>query len=347
MISVIVPVYNVELYLRKCLDSIVNQTYRDLEILVIDDGSTDGSGIICDEYGKKDSRIKVFHTENKGLSAARNLGIDKSTGEYIGFVDSDDWIEPNMYEKAISYIGLADILCFSKFEGIYTGFEALICLINGEISTVTWNKIYRRSCFSIIRFPEGRIIEDISTTYMLVHQSERVVCADIRGYHHILRKTSLCQVHNLKNIFDYCLAVKEQNDYCMKVLKNSADLLTIQQMKEIRINLLQFHAYAIARAWGWRYANPRVYSDEWERMSYEARTIFPFYIRRHFPLRIRCGLFLARFNHPCSFWIAHKAHVLTRTLVLSKKKVFDKHIILRHQYISFICKYTISYPKIF
>jgi glycosyltransferase involved in cell wall biosynthesis len=97
MISVIVPVYNVKPYLRKCLDSIINQTYRDLEILIIDDGSTDGSGDICDEY-RKDDRIKVFHTENRGLSAARNLGLDNTTGNWIGFIDSDDWIEPDMYE---------------------------------------------------------------------------------------------------------------------------------------------------------------------------------------------------------------------------------------------------------
>lgn len=97
MISIIVPVYNVEKYVRKCLDSVVNQAYKDLEILIVDDGSTDGSGKICDEY-KKDDRVKVFHTENRGLSAARNYGIDRAHGEWIGFVDSDDWIEPDMYE---------------------------------------------------------------------------------------------------------------------------------------------------------------------------------------------------------------------------------------------------------
>jgi glycosyltransferase involved in cell wall biosynthesis len=89
-ISVIIPVYNTESYLRKCLDSIVNQTYRELEIIIIDDGSTDGSGEICDEYKMSDSRIRVFHTENRGLSCARNLGLDEAKGEWIGFVDSDD-----------------------------------------------------------------------------------------------------------------------------------------------------------------------------------------------------------------------------------------------------------------
>lgn len=98
MISVIVPMYNVELYLRKCLDSIVNQTYKNIEILIIDDGSTDNSGMICDEYAQKDDRIKVFHTENQGLSSARNLGLDEATGDWVGFVDSDDWIDDDMYD---------------------------------------------------------------------------------------------------------------------------------------------------------------------------------------------------------------------------------------------------------
>ena len=98
LISVIIPVYNVEPYIRKCLDSVINQTYKNLEILCIDDGSTDSSGKICDEYAEKDNRIRVFHKENGGVSSARNIGLKKFTGKYVGFVDSDDWIEPDMYE---------------------------------------------------------------------------------------------------------------------------------------------------------------------------------------------------------------------------------------------------------
>ena len=96
-ISVIVPVYNVEKYLRKCIESILNQTFREFELILVDDGSTDSSGKICDEYALKDSRIKVIHKENGGASSARNAGLDVAKGEYIGFVDSDDWIEMDMY----------------------------------------------------------------------------------------------------------------------------------------------------------------------------------------------------------------------------------------------------------
>lgn len=313
-ISVIVPVYNVELYLRRCLDSVVNQTYRDLEILIIDDGSTDRSGEICDKYAEKDQRIRVFHTENRGLSAARNLGLENACGGYIGFVDGDDWIEPDMYEKAIATIGTADIVCFSQYEGFYTGFEALVELINGKISTFTWDKLYCNGCFSSIRFPEGRIIEDIATTYKIIYQANYVACSDIRGYHHIFREDSLCQTHNLKNLFDYYLATKEQYDYCIMLLKGTNDTLSRTEMEETEANLLKFRAYAIARAWGWRYANHLSDSPEWEKISQEARTMFPYRVRKRFPLRIRGGLFLARFNHPLSFWIAHKVHTLTRRI---------------------------------
>ena len=98
LLSVIVPVYNVKDYVERCVDSIINQTYRNLEILIVDDGSTDGSGALCDVLAGRDSRIRVFHTANGGLSAARNVGIDAASGALIGFVDSDDWIEPDMYE---------------------------------------------------------------------------------------------------------------------------------------------------------------------------------------------------------------------------------------------------------
>ena len=102
LISVIVPIYNTEKYLKKCLDSIINQTYKNLQIILIDDGSGDNSGEICDEYATKDSRIQVIHKQNAGVTAARNDGLDMATGDYIGFVDSDDWIEPNMYEEMMA-----------------------------------------------------------------------------------------------------------------------------------------------------------------------------------------------------------------------------------------------------
>lgn len=113
MVSVIVPVYNVEKYLPSCIESVINQTYMDWELLLVDDGSTDNSGKICDEYGEKDKRIKVFHKENGGVSSARNLGLDKANGEYVAFLDADDYVDADLYENALKSIGSNDMIFFN------------------------------------------------------------------------------------------------------------------------------------------------------------------------------------------------------------------------------------------
>lgn len=309
LISVIIPVYNVEPYLRQCLDSVVGQTYENLEILIIDDGSTDGCGKICDEYAQRDERIKVFHTENRGLSAARNLGIDEAAGEYLYFLDSDDWIDPDFLNQGLSAIGDADILNIGNGVGPYTGIEALAELINGRLSGTTWSMLYRKECFSSVRFPEGRIFEDISTSYILLNRAQKIVCAEIQGHHYRHRKGSISNTHNLKNIFDYILAVKEQYAYCKKVFSTTQGY---QIDNETKVNLQQTAALAISRAWAWRYESTPSDSPEWERLANIARTMFPYSVRRHFSCRVRGGVFLARFNHPIAFWLAHKVHKLTR-----------------------------------
>ena len=182
MLSVIIPVYNVEPYLEKCLDSVLKQTYKDMEILIIDDGSTDRSGAISDEYAAKDSRIRVFHTENRGLSAARNLGLDNAVGGYIGFVDSDDWIEPDMYEvllKKAEETGADIVECgvFKEYpdktvehqrpDRVMYKIEAIRALVNRELSNSVWNKVWVKSCYFNIRFPEGRLYEDVAITYRI------------------------------------------------------------------------------------------------------------------------------------------------------------------------------------
>ena len=309
MVSVIVPIYNVEPYLNQCIDSIIAQTYRDLEIILVDDGSTDRCGAICDSYS--DPRIAVYHTENRGLSAARNLGIEKSHGEFLYFIDSDDWIDSELVEQAIVKIEDADVLCFEKNEGIYNGFEAMCEYINGRISVYTWNKLYSQRVFSTIRFPEGRIMEDIATTHKLLYHSQKTICAHISGYHHRYRENSLSQTHDLKNIIDYWLAVKEQYDFCNNAISSCMKNISAGEMKKVHINLLKYWAIAIARAWGWRLTTSMPNVPEWKTMSCEVRTMFPYHVRRHFSLRIRGGLFLARFNHPIPIWIAYKLHMLT------------------------------------
>lgn len=230
MITVIVPVYNVEPYLRKCLDSIVNQTYRDLEILVIDDGSTDGSGRICDEYTEKDARIRVFHTENRGLSCARNLGLDKAKGSWIGFVDSDDWIEAHAIQRFLDTAMTtgADIAACRFYQEyvdrtiespganepfIVEGDKILrSMLVERKMSEDVWNKFYSAKLFNNIRYPEGRIFEDYATTYKLIQKSRRLAYIPDCLIHYRNRENSLSNIHSMKSLVDYWSVYRERFD---------------------------------------------------------------------------------------------------------------------------------------
>lgn len=315
MISVIIPVYNVAPYLNQCIDSVLSQTYTDYEIILVDDGSTDGSEIICDSYVNQ--RIRVFHTDNHGLSTARNFGIKQAHGTFIYFLDSDDWIDSDVLEKCISSIGSADVLCCCNFSTSISGVEALEALINGKISTSTWNKLFRKDCFSTIQFPDGHVMEDVATTYKILHQSQLVIFADIQGHHYRQREGSITHVHNPENLIDLWLAQKDRYDYCMTVFSrptnvHSKAVLSDERFNQIQINLLQNCASAIARAWAWRNANHPSESPEWENMSQFAKNMFPYHIRNHFSMQIRIGLFLARFNRPWSFWLAYQLNQLTR-----------------------------------
>ena len=207
-ISVIIPVYNVVRYLPKCIDSVRNQTYQNLEIIVIDDGSTDGCGGICDAYAKKDERIRVVHQKNQGRSAARNRALDIMTGDLVGFVDFDDWIEPDYYEvleKHMRKTG-ADIVTSGYYyvyqdkviksrinhqEAPYDKYSGLKALSEHKIPHVVWNKLYRKNLFAALKFIEGRTYEDVLITYRLIMRAERIECMDIYGYHQTMRAGSI------------------------------------------------------------------------------------------------------------------------------------------------------------
>lgn len=208
MISIIVPVYNVKKYLLESVNSILNQTYDDLEIILVDDGSTDESGIICDNIAKRDMRVKVIHKENGGLSDARNVGISIAKGSYIGFVDSDDWIDVDMYETMLKRIEQtnADIcVCgyYREFVGLttknypsdnitYDYTEAITTLFRGkEFQDHAWSKLYKAELFKTIRFPVGLIYEDIRTTYRLFGECHKICTVSKPLYHYRQRKSSI------------------------------------------------------------------------------------------------------------------------------------------------------------
>lgn len=229
LISVVVPIYNMEKYLNKCVDSILNQTYSNIEILLIDDGSTDLSVKICDEYMKIDSRIKVFHKKNGGLSDAKNFGIKKASGKYVAFVDSDDWIENNMYENM--YYKLKDtksniVVCgryieyengekkewYNKNEIIMNKEQALIYLnsfYNFDMSSC--DKLYEKSLFDNIEFPYGKKCEDAYTTYLLFNKADRVTYIPKCFYHYFQRSGSISR--NEKINMDYIYAAEEQLEF--------------------------------------------------------------------------------------------------------------------------------------
>ena len=229
MISVIIPVYNVEPYLRKCLDSVVGQTYRDLEILIVDDGATDGSGKICDEYAATDHRLQVIHQNNKGLSEARNRGIDIATGDYILFVDGDDWIEPNTVEcllQACIDYG-ADASCCGHYKElvdrttvhplvavkkIYEGDEIVAPAMKGSFAHYAWEKLWKRDLFDNCRFPSGMQFEDIATTWKLFLRCHKVVCIPDVLFHYTYRKDSIGNTKTMKNLADRWSAFKERYD---------------------------------------------------------------------------------------------------------------------------------------
>lgn len=230
MISVIIPVYNVEKYLRQCLDSVVNQTYRDLEIIIVDDGSTDGSGLICDEYKSSDPRIQVYHTANHGLSAARNYALDRIRGDYLAFIDSDDWFEETALETLLSTAQTtgADIVAFRFFqeyvdktvgpegaenEFVAEGEQILASMIlDHKLTEDVWNKFYKAELFNSIRYPEGLIFEDKATTYQLLQKAGKLAYTPAPLIHYRNRAGSLSNVHSMKSLTDYWRVYRERFD---------------------------------------------------------------------------------------------------------------------------------------
>lgn len=233
LISIIVPIYNVEQYLEKCINSILNQTYTNLEIILVDDGSPDNSGKICDEYAKKDNRIKVIHKENGGISSARNTGLKVARGAYVGFIDSDDYIEKDMYE--ILYTNLkkesADISICSCYEvykdritctkkqGVYTVMmpEETIMKMNsfGYFGVGLWDKLYKMELFQNMEFPIGKKSEDWYVIYKLVDKAKRIVYESVPKYYYRQRNDSLS--HSVNINFDSIKASKEAIDFIKEI----------------------------------------------------------------------------------------------------------------------------------
>ena len=219
VVSIIVPVYNVKSYVGECVESLCRQTYTNLEILLVDDGSTDGSGEVCDEYAGRDERIRVIHQANRGLSGARNMGLDDARGEYIAFVDSDDLVSTNyvetLYELLMKYE--ADIAACAYVKGTTEQLTDIrekvlsldnvkeICMPSVKLlkqwrgkykqqETVAWNKLYCREVWNgrkKIRFPESRNHEDVLISHLVVQGAKTIVLTTEILYFYRIRKGSI------------------------------------------------------------------------------------------------------------------------------------------------------------
>ncbi len=226
LISVIVPVFKVEPWLERCVDSIRNQTYRNLEIILVDDGSPDRCGEMCDLFAREDNRIKVVHRENGGLSAARNTGLDICHGEYIGFVDSDDYIHPEMYYRLYDDIctfgtKLAfcqTLMCYESIATFPLIKDSAISLSGEEIlekslREIIWfsacTKLYHRSLFEGLRFPEGRVNEDYPITMHIFDRCDRIVVNHNKLYAYCKRRGSITTTPLNERSFDQVLSAEE------------------------------------------------------------------------------------------------------------------------------------------
>lgn len=216
-ISVIVPVYNVDSSLRKCVSSIIRQDYSNLEIILIDDGSTDESGLICDSLAEQDIRIKVIHKKNGGLSSARNDGLKIATGEYIQFIDSDDWIQEEMLTNLCDTLDNTDAdlavcgiiitdginnepLQWFEENQVFTTQDALDQLIyNKKLTSHAWNKLYKYEVIKDVPFPEGKLYEDIRMMHFVFEKCRKVAVVKERYYYYYQRSNSITMLPKLKN----------------------------------------------------------------------------------------------------------------------------------------------------
>ncbi|WP_333646075.1 glycosyltransferase family 2 protein [Lacrimispora sp.] len=220
MVTVIIPVYNQKKYIQRCLDSVISQTFNDLEILIIDDGSSDGSEIICDKYARKDCRIRVIHKMNGGLSSARNAGLDICRGEYISFLDSDDYLALDYIEQSLrlckqysAEITIMNMVYISENENeeqrnnisetvsIFTAEQAIEnSLYQTKFSCCAPGKLYKNNVLKNIRFPLDKLSEDLAVCHEILDNASKIVYSNMNGYYYRQQKASIMHVFNSRRL---------------------------------------------------------------------------------------------------------------------------------------------------
>ena len=256
-ISVIVPVYKVEPYLRKCVDSVLGQTFKDFELILVDDGSPDNCGKICDEYAAADDRVKVIHQANGGLSAARNAGIDwvmsHSKSEYVTFIDSDDWVSPDYLSALCKGTACgADVSCVSCYYVFNDNAKCRRCDGSGwkidapeeywvdslTLGQMACAKLYRKELFADVRFPIGRLHEDVYTTHRLLFKRDRVAYSGLPLYFYRMRKGSIIHQESVKKSDDAVMGLNDQWMFFKKMGNRRLQSIVLCRKLALMISLL-------------------------------------------------------------------------------------------------------------
>lgn len=255
LVSVIVPVYNVADYLSRCVESIIAQTYSSMEIILVDDGSIDGSEAICDQYSRNDKRIHVIHKENGGLSSARNSGIKKAKGEYLVFVDADDCVEGDYVAELMMLIKKYGVDMAAVGMDITTGIiksnlgsgEVIVLDTEGALESMMLEryfsvsangKIYKKSLFRGVKYPEGRLYEDNGCTYKLIRQCDEVVYCDKKLYHYCVREGSITSEKFSMKKMDY---IELTDEACSEIVAKYPSLKDACKCRQavVRISILR------------------------------------------------------------------------------------------------------------
>ena len=249
LISIIVPVYNVEKYLKKCVYSILNQSYKNLEVILVNDGSTDNSGKICDELSREDSRIKVYHKDNGGLSDARNYGVAKANGEYVGFVDSDDYIDQYMYENLykaireyntqIAECGITRVYKNNKLRPHYDGEEYSLVvdregylkeyLENRKVYGAAVCKLLSIDLAKVLKFPDGKVYEDVFYTLELLKKVDKYTLISGNYYYYYIRGNSITTKTFSSRDMDYIEIIDKIGEYTLNNYTKLKEKLFIRQ----------------------------------------------------------------------------------------------------------------------
>lgn len=272
LISIIVPVYKVEKYLKRCVDSILTQTYQNMEIILVDDGSPDSCGIICDKYKENDNRIEVIHKENGGLADARNEAITLAKGDYISFIDSDDWVSPYYVEHLYKAVARCDAdLGISWFENVFEGkllqskpeeelshFEGLTVreclkkmLYQDGVEVCAWGKLYKAELIKDLRYPVGKLYEDIPVTYETIKRSKKISVIGNVDYYYFQRSDSIQNISfNVRKLdgIKHCHDMMKAIEIDFPELKNAAECRYFSTVCNILFQIKEDKHKAIKKA---------------------------------------------------------------------------------------------------